>query len=82
MIKPLYMHEYGHTIDSKIFGLSYLFVIGAPSLYSAATSKKIDKNTSTHSFRWYEMRANRHAKKYFSNYGVIWDEIRYPTQKR
>lgn len=24
---PLYMHEYGHTIDSQIFGFSYLFAI-------------------------------------------------------
>ena len=39
---PLYMHEYGHTIDSRILGLSYLFAIGIPSLNSA--SKKNGKH--------------------------------------
>ena len=72
-------YEYGHSFDSRIFGLSYLFVIGAPSLYSAATSQRIDDYTTTHSFRWYEVRANRHAKKYF---GVTWDELGHPTKRR
>ena len=42
MRNPLYMHEYGHTIDSRILGLSYLFAIGIPSLNSA--SKKNGKH--------------------------------------
>lgn len=29
-------HEYGHTIQSKIFGPLYLFVIGLPSIIHAA----------------------------------------------
>jgi RHS repeat-associated protein len=91
---PLLMHEYGHTFDSQIFGLSYLFVIGIPSLVSAATYEQVPNEeigVSTHDFRWYEMRANRHAKKYFGErYGVDWNSIYrrgtyetyYPTSRR
>jgi len=64
---PLFMHEYGHTFDSRIFGNTYLFAVGIPSLVSAAGS-------GDHSRYWTEMRANRHAKKYFGKYhGVDWN---------
>lgn len=55
---PLFMHEYGHTFDSRLFGPLYLPVIGLPSALGAD---------------WTEIRANRHAEKYFrENYGVNW----------
>ncbi|RNC63251.1 hypothetical protein [Proteiniphilum sp. X52] len=88
---PLFMHEYGHYSDSQIFGLSYLFVIGTPSLFSAKFSKDVtttyDGNSitqSNHNFRWYERRANKHAAKYFKRYGVNWDdyESRYPRKDK
>ncbi|MBZ0242460.1 MAG: hypothetical protein K8F24_04530, partial [Bacteroidales bacterium] len=91
---PLFMHEYGHTFDSQIFGLSYLFTIGTPSLISAAGASQIDGEpfgVTTHDFRWYEMRANRHASRYFSKYyGVDWQspyrsgkiETYYPRKRR
>jgi hypothetical protein len=71
------MHEYGHTIDSRLFGLSYLFVIGIPSLISANGSYKISKNNPknlySHDVYWTETRANRNAAKYFEDhYGVNW----------
>lgn len=76
---PLYMHEYGHYIDSQKFGLSYLFVIGLPSLWSAATSNKKDNGLNEHKYRWYEMRANRNAAKYFGKYyGVDWARFEPP----
>jgi hypothetical protein len=69
---PMYMHEYGHTIDSRNFGLSYLFAIGIPSLISAAGS-------GDHSTYWTETRANERAAKYFKKYyGVEWIFSRYP----
>lgn len=49
----LFMHEYGHTKDSFIFGLSYLFAVGIPSGSGA---------------EWTEYRANVHARKYFRKY--------------
>jgi hypothetical protein len=85
---PLYMHEYGHTFDSQIFGISYLLAIGAPSIISAAGASQVDGEpfgVTTHDFRWYEMRANRHASRYFSkHYGVDWSiyETMYPRRRR
>jgi hypothetical protein len=91
---PLYMHEFGHTFDSRSFGMSYLFFIGLPSLISAGTLEQAQgeiSGVSTHDFRWYEMRANKHAAYYFGKYyGVDWYtryrrgtyETYYPRKKR
>jgi RHS repeat-associated protein len=74
---PMYMHEYGHTIDSRAFGLSYLYAIGIPSGFSALGNKEIPNDPNglwTHDVYWTEMRANRRAAKYFGkHYGVNWD---------
>ena len=65
-IDPMYMHEYGHTLDSKGWGPFYLPVIGAYSGVSALSSKKLsDAPWDTHSGNWSEVRANKRAKKYF-----------------
>jgi hypothetical protein len=70
---PMYMHEYGHTIDSRAFGLSYLFAIGVPSIISAAG------DGGDHSTYWTETRANRRAEKYFRKYfNVNWNYPHYP----
>jgi hypothetical protein len=90
----LYRHEYGHTFDSHIFGLSYLLAIGVPSIISASSSSQINgepRGVTTHKFRWYEMGANKHAARYFKKYyGVDWNkryrngtiETYYPRKKR
>jgi hypothetical protein len=77
---PMYMHEYGHMIDSRTFGWSYLFAVGIPSLISADNSKRISgnnpNNLSTHDVYWTELRANRRAARYFRrHYGVNWSGI-------
>jgi hypothetical protein len=70
---PLYMHEYGHSFDSQIFGWLYLPFLGLPSLISAATARPLPGGITTHSLRWYEMKANRHAARYFGRYyGINW----------
>ena len=72
---PLFMHEYGHTFDSQIFGISYLFAIGLPSIVSAAGASQVPgepTGVSTHDFRWYEMRANIHAARYFGKYYKVY----------
>ncbi|MDD3527668.1 MAG: RHS repeat-associated core domain-containing protein [Bacteroidales bacterium] len=91
---PLFMHEYGHTFDSQIFGISYLLAIGIPSLMSASSASQVDGEpygVTTHDFRWYEMSANRHASRYFSkHFGVSWlslyrsgtIETYYPRRRR
>ena len=82
---PLYMHEYGHTIDGRKHGPSYLFAVGIPSLISAKKAKTVEfiNYTDTHDYKEYEVRANRKAEIYFWNhYGVLWDSFRakYPTE--
>ena len=79
----LYMHEYGHYIQSQIYGWAYVPCIGAPSLVSAMKSKDISgKGYTTHSLRWYEMDANRRGKEYFQKYyNIPWDENDNPTHK-
>lgn len=82
------MHEYGHTFDSHNYGLAYLFAVGVPSLISAAGASPIDREpfgVTTHDFKPYEMRANRHASRYFSKYyGVDWSiyETTHPRNNR
>lgn len=55
---PLYMHEYGHYVDSQMYGRGYMSIIGFPSAFGS---------------EWTERRANREAYKYFKhNYNVKW----------
>ena len=53
-----YLHEYGHTIQGRNWGLLYLFAVGLPSLINAAGDKPHEKY-------WCERWASRRAKKYF-----------------
>ena len=71
---PLYMHEYGHTIDSKRLGFAYLFAVGIPSMISAGNAQSIPgTHYTTHRIKPYEIRASTYAKEYFGNhYGISW----------
>ena len=67
-------HEFGHTADSQLFGWGYLLFIGLPSLMNALRK-------GNHVFFWTEIRANRHAMRYFGKYySIAWDEDGYPTE--
>jgi len=85
---PLFMHEYGHYIDSQTFGLTYMLNIAIPSFFSAMSDEKED-GIYKHNYRWYEMNANKNANKYFNkHYGnrVNWSLYeppfdKYPTKK-
>ena len=56
----LFVHEYGHYIQSQLFGPSYLPIIGIPSFMS---------NThllgNSHSTRWFEVDANKRGANHF-----------------
>lgn len=84
----LFMHEYGHYVQSQIFGLSYLFAVGIPSLISASSPRQIigePTGVTTHDFRRYEMQANRYAARYFGrHYNVNWTnlETQRPRERR
>ena len=77
----LYVHEYGHYLQSQLFGLLYLFSHGIPSFVDTIKSEKIEgTNYTTHDFYWTETDANDRAKKYFEeneNFGE-WPEDRNP----
>ncbi|MFI3240183.1 MAG: RHS repeat-associated core domain-containing protein [Bacteroidales bacterium] len=76
-LDPLYMHEYGHYLQSQDYGLSYLFYIGVPSLISAGTSKEViipEKcRTTTYKLRWYERDANKRAANYWGYTVEEWE---------
>ena len=48
-------HEYGHVIQSRYFGLSYLFSVGIPSAIVAGEDNGY----------WTEVMANRFSRDYF-----------------
>ena len=78
------MHEYGHYIDSQTFGLTYMLNIAIPSFFSAMSDEK-EGGIYKYNYRWYQMNANRNAEWYFNKHcgnRVIWDEIKYPREKR
>ena len=78
----LYMHEYGHYIDSHLWGPSYLLCIGSPSLYSAIKAKMTKNHHQEHNHRrfWTEKRANRRAWQHFHNHHClsVWEDSEYP----
>lgn len=59
----LFVHEYGHYIQSQRTGIGYLPFIGLPSLYSAWFTSKLDG--VKHKHRWFETNASRLGAKHF-----------------
>jgi hypothetical protein len=93
MKNEMYVHEYGHYLQSQSMSWGYLFEVGIPSLLSAERSKgkhigyKIGTDgkiyyLSPHDVYRKEMVANREAAYYFHTYyGVVWagdGYIKYP----
>jgi hypothetical protein len=74
----LYMHEYGHYLQSQEYGWGYLVSVGIPSIISAARSEKLSDKLSTHDIKWYERRANQKAADFFERVYPSWDETKYP----
>ena len=50
----LFVHEYGHYMQSWVMGPAYVNIVGIPSLLSAAGA-----STIPHEFRWFETSASR-----------------------
>lgn len=76
----MYMHEYGHYLQSQRFGIAYVPVIGVPSLFSALTNTDLahpNQHLKTHNVRWYEIGANKLAADYFDMFDN-WNEHDYP----
>lgn len=60
----IYGHEYGHTVDSQLWGWLYLPVVGLPSLISQALGMN-PKARHRHESFWVERRADRLGEHYF-----------------
>ena len=78
---PLYMHEYGHYIDSQGLGSAYLAVIGIPSFLSNWDWYSRVFNLNDSDSYYTEKRANDKAAEYFKEYGVDWTEYDNDTWK-
>lgn len=59
----LFVHEYGHYMQSQIVGPLYYPAIAIPSLLSAAFTS--DWEGMSHKQRWFEIDASRRAAKHF-----------------
>lgn len=90
-VDPLFMHEYGHYLQSQESGWNYLIKYGLPSISSASKSKYLSHITdkegntysrSTHNIKWFETDANSRAADYFKeHYGVVWGSDKYTYYK-
>lgn len=69
----LFVHEYGHYIQSQYLGPTYLSIVGVPSLLSAA---KLTTHIQ-HEYRWFEVSASYLGSKYFDDkYGSGADDYK------
>ena len=62
---PMFVHEFGHTIQSKFWGPMYLHAIGFPSGISGILDyyTSIDHN---HDNTWFEINANQYGQIFFN----------------
>ena len=65
----IFAHEYGHTIQSRKLGLSYLPIVGPPSLVGCLV-EKIPWANHDHDNEWYEVWANNLANDYYQERGM------------
>ena len=79
----LYMHEYGHYIQSQEYGFGYLFSVGIPSLWDLTFGDgkgKTSDNYQKHDLKWFERSANAKAYKHFEGLYGKWDYKNYPIE--
>ena len=65
----VFAHEYGHTLQSKVFGWFYLPMIGVPSLIGCGI-EDFAPSLHQHNREWYEVDANNLANDYFGERGM------------
>jgi hypothetical protein len=77
---PLFVHEFGHTIQSKIFGPLYLTKVGIPSLTSQIFEDWKGEQFHNHSTTWFEINANQFGQLFYTpDYSYPGQEKSYPT---
>lgn len=69
-LSNLYMHEYGHYLQSQEYSWGYLFSVGIPSglnlLWGDGKEDSSIRGVKKHNLKWYEMKADTKAHEYFS----------------
>ena len=63
----LFVHEYGHYVQSQQHGPVYLLTVGIPSLQSAILQTS-NPNSPRHDDRWFEADASYKGAAYFDKY--------------
>ena len=58
----LFVHEYGHYMQTQLMGIFYIPVVAIPSLISASLYP------NSHKDRWFEVDASRRGADYFDKY--------------
>ena len=71
VVDDYYIHEYGHSVQSKIWGPLYLPIPGLFSFGSAITN-----TYSQHNQYWTEVWANTYSKQYLNTY---YDSFSFPS---
>ncbi len=70
------VHEYGHTVQSLVFGPTYGLFVGLPSMLRAARFNRMDRRgTPTkekYSGRWPENGANRMGERFLGGKAIDW----------
>jgi hypothetical protein len=78
-----FMHEYGHTIQSRFWGPAYgLFIAPVSGMDMLLGGQKPASTLfyTRHDLRWYERQANRYAATYFGNeYDIVWNHEENPV---
>ena len=59
----LFVHEYGHYMQAQRMGIGFMYIVGIPSLLSAAHITTT--GDMTHSERWFEVDASTLGAKHF-----------------
>lgn len=88
----LLRHEYGHSIQSRIYGPLYLSQVGVPSVIGSILNGS-DGRFHDHDTEWYETQANRLSNRYhrsgmrgqgaqYLTRGLPWDDFDNPRDYR
>lgn len=71
----LFMHEFGHVLQAKEWGLLYYYEVVGPT--SMKNFRKYSNNWTIYDRTWTEWSANKLSYLYFGKPGY-WDPIKYP----
>ena len=70
------VHEYGHTVQSLLFGPAYLLLVGLPSMLRAARFNRMERRNipakEKYSAHWPENNANRMGERFLGGKAIDW----------